>query len=127
VTIYICYRFIRSAYSFFAVFMSFSEVFAITMLVSLNLRRVHNDEREAVICLPQVNVADGVSSSRSKHLSNGFSAGVSSDYLGGAKSISVGHHLDSLQRHRDIVIEITRETQEQRDESLDARGPCSAT
>ncbi|KAF9231830.1 hypothetical protein BU15DRAFT_81940 [Melanogaster broomeanus] len=49
--------------SFFAVFMFFPEVFAITMLVSLNLRRVHNDECEDVICLPQPSAADGMSSS----------------------------------------------------------------
>ncbi|KAF9231832.1 hypothetical protein BU15DRAFT_81941 [Melanogaster broomeanus] len=127
VTIYICYRLMPMNYSFFAVFMFFPEVFTITMLVSLNLRRVHNDECEAVIGLPQAGPADGMSSSRSKHFSKGFSAGSNNDYLRSAKSISVGPCLDSLRGHRDIVIEITHETQEHRDQSLDANGPCIAT
>ncbi|KAF9231826.1 hypothetical protein BU15DRAFT_81938 [Melanogaster broomeanus] len=127
VTIYICYKFMPTPDSFFAVFMSFPEVFAITMLVSLNLRRVHSDECEAVICLPQANATDRTSSLLSRHFSKGFSAGMNSGYLRSAKSISVGPRLDPLRGHRDIVIEVTQETQEHRDKSLDARGPCIAT
>ncbi|KAF9231831.1 hypothetical protein BU15DRAFT_68003 [Melanogaster broomeanus] len=41
---------------------------AITMLVSLNLRRVHSDECEAVIYLPQANAADGTSPPVKTHL-----------------------------------------------------------
>ncbi|KAF9232527.1 hypothetical protein BU15DRAFT_67397 [Melanogaster broomeanus] len=62
-----------------------------------------------------------------RHFSKEFPAGVNSDCLRSAKSASVGPHLGSLPEHPDVVIEITHETQEHRDESLEASGPCIAT
>ncbi|KAF9232528.1 hypothetical protein BU15DRAFT_67398 [Melanogaster broomeanus] len=64
---------------------------------------------------------------RSRPFSKGFSAGRNSDYLRSTKSASVGTHRDSLPGHRDIVIEITHETQEHREESLRANVPRIAT